>query len=213
MSNPQQTQSNVNADAAGGEDQVADRRKKLTRLRDELGGDGGELELQVAMNGLGPDGELLREDRDLVIREAVRRRSPILELMRSTPEGIELAGHHLTRSVAQHQLRFFTQLQRKELVHDPALGWAGNGAHLDRGRTWYYGGSLGGNGGKQTSRGATSQGAARCRARSRNPGLVRIPLPHVWSRQARRAEVLGKVVAVGTVGRPPEVDLCRVVLG
>ena len=43
------------------------------------------------LNALSPDGELLRGDRDLLLRETVRYRSPVLLALRSSEGGARLA--------------------------------------------------------------------------------------------------------------------------
>mgnify|MGYP006928157326 CR=1 FL=1 len=61
------------------------------RLRDELGGDGGELNLVVSLNALNKDGELVRGDTDLLLREEVRRKSLVLAVLNTTEKGREVA--------------------------------------------------------------------------------------------------------------------------
>lgn len=74
---------------------------------------------------------LSRGDLDLILTEVVP------DIAR-----IQLVTDRLAQSLVNNLT--LVELAHTELVHDPALGWAGNGAHLDRDRTWYYGGSLGG---------------------------------------------------------------------
>ena len=55
---------------------------------------------------------------------------------------IQLVTDRLAQSLVNtHTL---VALMRRELVHDPALGWNGDGTHVHPETTWYYGGSLGG---------------------------------------------------------------------
>lgn len=55
---------------------------------------------------------------------------------------IQLVTDRLAQSLVNNLT--LVELAHEELVHDPAIGWAGTGGHLDRDRTWYFGGSLGG---------------------------------------------------------------------
>ena len=55
---------------------------------------------------------------------------------------IQLVTDRLAQSLVNNLT--LVELAYGELVNDPEPGWDGSGAHLDRGRTWYYGGSLGG---------------------------------------------------------------------
>ncbi len=55
---------------------------------------------------------------------------------------IRLVTDRLAQSLVNNLT--LVELAHTGLANDPAVGWAGNGAHLDRSRTWYYGGSLGG---------------------------------------------------------------------
>ena len=55
---------------------------------------------------------------------------------------IQLVTDRLAQSLVNNLT--LVELAHTALVDEPAVGWAANGAHLDRDRTWYYGGSLGG---------------------------------------------------------------------
>jgi len=55
---------------------------------------------------------------------------------------IQLVTDRLAQSLVNNLT--LVELAHEELSRDPEVGWAGNGGHLDRSRTWYYGGSLGG---------------------------------------------------------------------
>lgn len=55
---------------------------------------------------------------------------------------IQLVTDRLAQSLVNNLT--LIELAHTELSADPSVGWAGNGGHLDRSRTWYYGGSLGG---------------------------------------------------------------------
>lgn len=57
------------------------------RLRDSLGGDGGELSLQVSIAGLNDQGELLDRDFEFLDSETQRRRFPLLVALEATEEG------------------------------------------------------------------------------------------------------------------------------
>ncbi|MFT4977806.1 MAG: hypothetical protein ACI8S6_003713, partial [Myxococcota bacterium] len=51
---------------------------------------------------------------------------------------IQLVTDRLAQSLVNNLT--LIELAHRELVRDPALGWTGDGGHLDRERTWYYGG-------------------------------------------------------------------------
>ncbi len=55
---------------------------------------------------------------------------------------IQLVTDRLAQSLVNNLT--LVELAHQELSRDPEVGWAGHGGHLDRSRTWYYGGSLGG---------------------------------------------------------------------
>lgn len=59
------------------------------RLRDSLGGNGGELSLQASIAALNANGELLDQDLELLVTEDLNRRFPLLTLLQGTEKGSE----------------------------------------------------------------------------------------------------------------------------
>ena len=100
------------------------------RLRDELGGDGGELSLMVSLNALSENGELIRDDQEFLIRESLRRRSPLLAALRATKKGSQ-AADRIERSLrefaafrgeAKHEVaRLREELERRRAQGEEGL--------------------------------------------------------------------------------------------